>query len=534
MSNQDMYDDEGNVTKQGTATYGLHGVNYNVYMSQADQYKKEMESIQEELSKDPHNETLIERRKELLELQQESILAAEEEKEAIKSLVEDGIEKQLDALDKLIDKYLDAIDSEKDLWDYQKKVESQQSEVSSLRKQLVAYAGDDSEEGSAKRQKLQNDLKEAEENLEETQYEKSISDQKKLLDELYSEYETVLNMRLDNIDQLIASVIENVNLQADEIRETLATETGKVGYQLTDSMNTIWGTNGTFANILTTYGNNFTSILTSVQTAINDIKLLIQNAVTQSDASAESNITATNEQQAEQTTVPAEPPTPESPAPESHNGGDGVPRIGDAVTFASGRYYYDSEGANPSGNQMLGQQVYITSINNASWARKQYHISKGSRLGAEDLGWVSLDQLEGYKTGKNYINKDQLAWTQEDGPELVVSRSDGAILTPLKQGDAVINNSETERLLRLARDPYGYLQENLHKQMPGISSVFNGSNPSFKNEFVINIAIDKVMDYNDFITKFRNDKQTERIVQAMTIDRLAGKNSLAKYNIRIP
>lgn len=534
MSSQDMYDDEGNVTKQGTATYGLHGVNYNVYMSQADQYKKEMESIQEELSKDPHNETLIERRKELLELQQESILAAEEEKEAIKSLVEDGIEKELDALDKLIDKYLDAIDSEKDLRDYQKKVESQQSEVSSLEKQLSAYVGDDSEEGSAKRQQLQNDLKEARENLEETQYEKAISDQKKLLDELYSEYETVLNMRLDNIDQLIASVIENVNLQADEIRETLATETGKVGYQLTDSMNTIWGTNGTFANILTTYGNNFTSILTSVQTAINDIKLLIQNAVTQSDASAESNITATNEQQAEQTTVPAEPPTPEPPAPESHNGGDGVPRIGDAVTFASGRYYYDSEGTNPSGNQMLGQQVYITSINNASWARKQYHISKGSRLGAEDLGWVSLDQLEGYKTGKNYINKDQLAWTQEDGPELVVSRSDGAILTPLKQGDAVINNSETERLLRLARDPYGYLQENLHKQMPGISSVFNGSNPSFKNEFVINIAIDKVMDYNDFITKFRNDKQTERIVQAMTIDRLAGKNSLAKYNIRIP
>ena len=366
MSSQDMYDDEGNVTKQGTATYGLHGVNYNVYMSQADQYKKEMESIQEELSKDPHNETLIERRKELLELQQESILAAEEEKEAIKSLVEDGIEKQLDALDKLIDKYLDAIDSEKDLWDYQKKVESQQSEVNSLEKQLSAYAGDDSEEGSAKRQQLQNDLKEARENLEETQYEKAISDQKKLLDELYSEYETVLNMRLDNIDQLIASVIENVNLQADEIRETLATETGKVGYQLTDSMNTIWGTNGTFANILTTYGNNFTSILTSVQTAINDIKLLIQNAVTQSDASAESNITATNEQQAEQTTVPAEPPAPEPPAPESHNGGDGVPRIGDAVTFASGRYYYDSEGANPSGNQMLGQQVYITSINNAS------------------------------------------------------------------------------------------------------------------------------------------------------------------------
>lgn len=533
MSDEDMYDDEGNVTKQGTATYGLHGVNYNVYMSQADQYKKEMESIQEELSKDPHNETLIERRKELLELQQESILAAEEEKEAIKSLVEDGIEKQLDALDKLIDKYLDAIDSEKDMRDYQKKVESQQSEVSSLEKQLSAYAGDDSEEGRAKRQQVQKDLKEARENLEETQYEKAISDQKKLLDDLYSEYEMVLNMRLDNIDQLITSVIDNVNLQADGIRETLETEAGKVGYQLTDSMNTIWGTNGTFANILTTYGNNFTSILTSVQTAINDIKLLIQNAVNQSNATAESNISGANEQQAEQTAPPAAPPAPapEPPAP-SNNGGDGVPRIGDAVTFASGRYYYDSEGANPSGNQMLGQQVYITSINNASWARKQYHISKGSRLGAEDLGWVSLDQLEGYKTGKNYINKDQLAWTQEDGPELVVSRSDGAILTPLKQGDAVINNSETERLLRLANDPTDYFHQNLKKLMPGISTVVN-DNSSVQNNINVNIEIDKVTDYNSLVTQLQKDKKVERLIQAVTIDRLAGKNSLAKYNIRM-
>ena len=60
MSDEKMYDDNGKVTKHGTATYGLHGVNYNVYMSQADQYKKEMESIQKELAKDPYNETLIE------------------------------------------------------------------------------------------------------------------------------------------------------------------------------------------------------------------------------------------------------------------------------------------------------------------------------------------------------------------------------------------------------------------------------------------------------------------------------------------
>lgn len=71
MSSKDLFDDKGKITDQGKATMGLHGVNYNTYMSQADEYRKEMEKIDEELSKDPYNQDLIERRRELLELQQE-------------------------------------------------------------------------------------------------------------------------------------------------------------------------------------------------------------------------------------------------------------------------------------------------------------------------------------------------------------------------------------------------------------------------------------------------------------------------------
>ena len=42
-----------------------------------------MENVNKELAKDPANLELAERRQELLELQQEMILAAEDEKEAI-------------------------------------------------------------------------------------------------------------------------------------------------------------------------------------------------------------------------------------------------------------------------------------------------------------------------------------------------------------------------------------------------------------------------------------------------------------------
>ena len=114
MSNDKLFDDHGQITDQGKATMGLHTVNYNTYMSQADEYRKAIDELNQEIEKDPYNQNLLERRKELLELQQESILAAEDEKQALKDLVQDGIEAELESLSDLIDKYTELLDSQKD------------------------------------------------------------------------------------------------------------------------------------------------------------------------------------------------------------------------------------------------------------------------------------------------------------------------------------------------------------------------------------------------------------------------------------
>lgn len=65
---------------------------------------------------DPYNQDLINRRDELIKLQQESILSANEEKQSIKSLVSEGIEKELSALKDLIDSYNEAADSQKNMY----------------------------------------------------------------------------------------------------------------------------------------------------------------------------------------------------------------------------------------------------------------------------------------------------------------------------------------------------------------------------------------------------------------------------------
>lgn len=115
LSSKELYNEKGQLNDDGMATMGLHGQNYNVYMAQADQYAQELLDINKEIAKDPYNTELISRREELLGLQQDSILAAENEKEAIKDMVEEGINRELDSLKELIDAYNDTLDSAKSL-----------------------------------------------------------------------------------------------------------------------------------------------------------------------------------------------------------------------------------------------------------------------------------------------------------------------------------------------------------------------------------------------------------------------------------
>lgn len=527
MSNDKLFDDRGQITDQGKATMGLHGVNYNTYMSQADEYRKAIEDLNAEIEKDPYNQNLLERRKELLELQQESILAAEDEKEAIRDLVEDGINAELESLDELINKYIDARNEAKDLYDYEQQISEKQQEIANLEKQLAAYQGDNSEEGAANRQDLQNQLNEARRDMEETLYERSIQQVSKLLDDLYSDYESTLNMRLDNIDLLLMDIVGNVNSESSAIRDTIISEADDVGYQLTDTMNTIWGDGSKLMNVLTTYGNNFTSAITGVQTAINDLKDIMKKAIEDANRRAQGNISNTNGSSSGSSSGGSS--SGSNANTPSTSQGNGVPNIGDAVTFVSGSYYYSSDGLTPTGNQLLGQTVYITKINNASWATKPYHIARDA-AGTRPLGWVSLDQLRGYKTGSKYIPKDQLAWTNEDGnPETIITK-DGSILTPLPKGSSVLNTEAHNNIWDMATDPSDFIKRNLDIDTSALLAQ-NNKPSQINNTISINIPIGRVQDYNDFIRQLQNDPKAEKLIQSIAFDQVTGRGKMGKYKV---
>lgn len=240
MSNKKLHNDDGTLTDEGRATMGMYGQQYNTHMRLADNYGVEAARLTQEIEKDPYNQDLINRRDEMLKLQRDSILAAESEKNAIKDLVEEGINLELDALQERIDKQNESLQSEKDLYDYQKKVKDQTKEIASLEKQMAAYSSDDSEESRQKVQQIKMELETAKEDLKETEYDKYISDQSALLDSLYTEYEDIINQRLDNVDALLSEAITSINDNAGVIAQTLYESADKVGYSMSEDMDGIW------------------------------------------------------------------------------------------------------------------------------------------------------------------------------------------------------------------------------------------------------------------------------------------------------
>lgn len=399
---------------------------------------------------------------------------------------------------------------------------------------MSAYAGDDSEEAKATIQELKVQLDESRQNLEETEMDKYIEDTSKLLDSLYLEYETILNARLDNIDSLVMQQIEYINQNATNIQQTLIDQATAVGTQLSTEMQQIWNTddierNGDkVKNVIDFYGKDFGSKLTTVNQTIQGITAKVQDMVNKLDQIANQKVNQAGNSSASKPSggnsgnnKPSTTPKP------SNNGGDGVPRVGDAVRFNSGIYYYSSDGKKPAGSQMLGQTVYITQVNNASWAKMPYHIAR-DKAGKRPLGWVTLGQISGYASGKHKLNDNEYAWTQENGAEMIVRPSDGAILTPLAKNDSVLTSAASRNIWDMANNPTDFIKNNLGVDMGNVPNG-NGSNNSYvQNIDNVVFSMPNVKNYDQMIRTMQKDKNFERLVNAMTIDQIAGGSKLAK------
>lgn len=563
LDEKDLFDDKGNMTERGLAVQGLHAVNYDVYMAQAQDYADEIDRLNEEIANDPYDMELIDRRNELIQSQQDAIANAMKEKEAILSLIEEGYNKMLESLQELIDKRKEALQTEKSLYDYQNSISEKTDNIAKLRKQLQAYAGDNSESAKATIQELQTKLEEAEKDLSETEYEKYISDQEEMLGNLYSQTEDWVNERLDNIDVLLEEAINATNQNAETISNTIRDVSDEYSYNLTEEMATIWDYEnaslngitdivGSVGDKLTTVNLSLDSIGTNMQNMINSINnFATQNA--NSIAALQQAIISGQPSSGGSTPSPTTPSNPGGGSGGGNSGGSGggtnqtsyvVDKNNGSTLFkgtsseciswiktndkeyksvgTSGSYYYVVRRK----YRLIDRTMNMPVADNLSYAEAVKRATLDTRL-----------RIEEYASGTPHAKKGW-AWVGEgkDGNEIILDKDGNALLTlapqlyNFKGGEQVINGKDTSELLTANLMPLSaeQLWGNIIKT-PKLPEMSKGVGGNVTNNNQFSFELPNVVDADSFITELQHSKRFEKIIDSMTAGKMMGKGSFDKF-----
>lgn len=573
----------GGLTLDGIANLALISQGMNAAKQQIKNYQEALKKLDEDL-KNGNISTgeFEEQQKDFLDQISSSVNIVEDYKDSIVDLYTKMLEQENEVAQKSIDKQKELLDIKKKNADYNKTLRKQARDVNTLKAQIAALEGTNNASAQAELKRLKAQLRDAEEEMQDTRDDHEYDVRQNGLDGLSEDLDKQLEETLYDvtrnaekqeqvISQMLGNIVGNYQQAYDKIQQIinstgfvpnkdLSNNLGNLGTsngaqdQVDNSMtnapnyrpddwtdvNTGQIQNGTtqdkndqiqgdisknpdlsnrpVAEITLSPGTlsiqegstgtvsatirpndaknkslQWVSSNPNVATVANGTVHAVKAGSTTISAIATDGGGATSTNSCAVTVTPKpEPPKPTTPPPSNNGGGDGVPNVGDKVIFASGDYYYSSDGQSPAGNEMRGQEVYITSVNNANWAQKKYHISRTPRFGERDLGWVSLDQLRGYASGtKKFVNGSEIVRINEgNNPEMMVRR--GALTgtaTTITYGDAVVNARLSKNIMDLGE----------HKD--DIYSSLNIANSLGERPNVTNNYYDKMIEVQGSIDK---------------------------------
>lgn len=190
-------------------------------------------------------------------------------------------------------------------------------------------------------------------------------------------------------------MISEINSNASQISDTLRTEAASVGYDLSAEMQNVWNATNDVNGVIAAYDSNFSSTMTGVSSAIDDIYKRQQEMINAIDSMAGKLVQKVQEetedpvvgeleeveQKPDKNNTAEGNPTPDLPKvsdkdsikdavlvdpdepkkkPNKTNGtktGNNKAEVGDKVTFVSGVYHAASDGTGATGNYYLGKRL---------------------------------------------------------------------------------------------------------------------------------------------------------------------------------
>lgn len=215
--------DVGGLTNAGFATLGLDSDAIDVYTKKVEIAENEIAKLVEQYKAGSISTTDYQSKLEnLIDTERSDIKAINEQKEAIVSLVKEGLNAELEALNDLIKKRKDALNVSKDLYDYQKSITDKTKDIAQIQRQLAALTGNNSEEARMQRQKLQSQLSEQEESLKEAERDRWYSDTETALDNLSEDFSDLIDEVTKDKDAIVNAIGKALEEYPGKLKEAFA------------------------------------------------------------------------------------------------------------------------------------------------------------------------------------------------------------------------------------------------------------------------------------------------------------------------
>lgn len=458
-------------TENGLAQLGLASQEYELAVHRVQQYEDEIDLLNKQYMDGRYSATeYADKLIELKNAQWDAVNAAESAKGTIMSLNEarveivvEGINKEIEAYKKATDAMIENLQATEDLHDYQKSIAEANRDITKMERQLAAMQNDDTAATIAKRKKLEEQLAQAREDLAEKERDHEVETRIDALNKQYEQFEeeknneiTALQEGLKARELIIAGSLDAVKENALVIGETINQMTQAHGVVMSDALIGAWtaGENAiaSYGNVLNANSSQFISNIIGVenetwnlQAKANQTSVALSNMFgNRADALVEEMNRAYYSAE-NLNNVAYSIQNSFSNAFSSYDT-NGIVSSLNTVKAAAENTARALQNANAANNvSIMDGAKIVEKIGKNVKLQGNYSFGSGSSRNFRDYTQYA------YAGGVHKLDKDELAWTQELGDEVILSPTRNAILTPLRQGDSVLTAKQSEALFQWAK-----------------------------------------------------------------------------------
>lgn len=222
-----MFDDDGNLTDYGTAAIATNIANVKSEKEELNQLMQERAKMAEH--RDEYSDTewadAIQKSDQDIADAVKSIKSAED---SVTTILKNNAKQKLDAINKTIDAYKEAIKTSHDYYTYDKQLKSSNKDIQILKSQINALNGVADAASKSKKARLEAELQEKQDALDDTVkdhiYNLQIDGLDKLSTQLNDDYEKYckeLSSSVDKIEETFTSLSGTITSESDKIDSTI-------------------------------------------------------------------------------------------------------------------------------------------------------------------------------------------------------------------------------------------------------------------------------------------------------------------------